>query len=125
MALVNNGTKISIPLALIPTGYTEPGVTEFTDQESTRDLTLSVLKATVDESSKAATLLAISENATIGIAKQVDDIMAADYISSNTVTYYTDWLTLSSNIRLGTDTDFLNNTAVSYVVTVKVYIKTA
>lgn len=125
MALVNNGTKVSVPLTLQPTGFTAPSVTEFTDHEYTRTFSLSVLKATVDESSKAATFLAIIENATVGIDKQVDDIMAADYISSNTVTYYSDWTAVSNNARLGIDTEFFSNVAVSYVVTVVVYIKTA
>jgi hypothetical protein len=125
MALTNQGTRVSIPSQLIPSTFVAPAVTTFSDEEYVRTMTLNVLKATVDEADKAATLLAIINNATIGIAKQVDDIMAADYIATNTVDYWIDFKTLRSNIAVSKDTDFLSNAAVNYVVTVDVYIKTA
>jgi len=125
MALTNQGTRVSIPSQLQPADFVAPAVTIFSDEEYVRTMTLNVLKATVDEADKATTLLAINANATVGIAKQVDDIMAADYIATNTVDYWIDWRTLSHNIAPSKTTDFLTSTAVSYVVTVDVYIKTA
>ena len=98
MALVNNGVKVSLKASQKPTGYSLPSVTTFTDYEYTRPMTLNVAKATVENATKATTLTNIISNATIGISKQVDDIMTADYIGSNTVTYYIDLLTINHNI---------------------------
>ena len=125
MALTNQGTRVSIPSQLQPADFVAPAVTTFSDEEYVRTMSLSILKSTVEDADKSTTLLAINANATIGIAKQVDDIMAADYISSNTVDYWIDWTSLRSNIAVSKDSDFLNDTAVSYVVSVDVYIKTA
>lgn len=125
MAIVNNGTRVSIPSQLIADDFVAPAVTTFSDEEYVRNITLNVLKATVENAAKDVTLDNLIDNVTIGIEKQVEDIITADYIGSNTVTFWIDWLTLRSNIAASKSTDFLNDTAVSYVVNVDVYIKTA
>jgi hypothetical protein len=124
MAVVNNGVKLSIPTVLIPSGFVSPVVTEFEDFEYDREITLSVLKSTVENASKATTLLNIINNVTIGISKQIEDIVA-DYINSNTVTFYTDVLSISNNQQVSVTSDFFGNVALSYIVKVKFYVKTA
>jgi hypothetical protein len=123
MAIVNNGTVNSLDSALLPSGYSRPTVTEISDYTYVSELTLSVLKATVDESSKSDTMTAIIANGTVGITQQVDDILAADYIASQTVTAYTEWYKVSSNIEVNTTSDFFNDTAVSYECYVRLYVK--
>lgn len=116
---------MSIPSILIPSGFVAPVVTEFEDFEYDRELTLSVLKSTVENASKATTLLNVINNGTIGISKQVEDIITSDYINTNTVTFYTDFLSISNSQQVSVTTDFYGNVALSYVVKVKVYVKTA
>jgi hypothetical protein len=125
MAITNNGTTVNLPLNQVPSDYTYPTVTTFTDHEYSRTLTLNVLKSTVENADEATTLGAIITNASIGITKQVDDILAADYLATATVTAYADWVGLAHNIAPNDSSDFLNNTAVSYVCTVNLYVKTA
>lgn len=125
MAVINNGVKVSIPSGLIPTGFTAPAVTTFTDFEYERDITLSVLKSTVEDASKATTLLNIINNATIGVSKQVLDIVTADYIGTNTVTFYADMELLTNNQQASVTSDFYGNVPLSYTVKVKFYVKTA
>ena len=126
MAIVHNGTRNSIPAAQKPGAYTSPTITTFTDWESSSRLTLSILKETVDEATTAATMSAIFDNGTIGIDKQVLDLVTADYISSNTVTAWADCIALTLN---NADTSsgegtWLKDTAASYTATVLLYVKT-
>lgn len=126
MAITNNGTKNSLKPSQLPTGYSVPSLTTFTDYEYVNTLSLTVLKATVDESSAATTMAAIISNATIGITKQIDDILAGDFLATATVTAYADWTGLSNNfVNVRGSGDFLTNTAASYTCTVKLYIKTS
>lgn len=123
MAITNNGTEVTIPTALRPSGYTAPSTTTFTDWEYKREITLNVAKATVENATKATTLTNIVDNATVGIDKQIDDILAADYLASATVTAYTEFYKVESNISPSVDTDFYNDTAVSYVCYCRLYVK--
>lgn len=125
MAVINNGVKLSIPSVLIPSGFTAPVVTEFEDFEYEREVTLSVLKSTVENASKATTLLNVINNGTIGVSKQIEDIVTADYINSNTVTFYADILNITNNQQLSVTSDFFGNVALSYSVKVKFYVKTS
>lgn len=126
MAITNNGTKNSLVADHLPSGYTRPTVTTFTDYEYVRDLTLSVLKATVENATPATTMANIIANGTVGITKQIDDILAADFLSSATVTAYADWIKISHNLATISGTgDYLDNIAMSYVCTVKLYVKAA
>ena len=128
MAITNNGVKNSLPAAQIPSsGYTRNAPTEFTDWEYKRTLTLSVLKATVDEATSGATMTAIFDNVTIGLDKQVVDIVAADYLATATVTTWADCTALTTNNAVTTSGDgtWLKDTAASYVATVILYVKAA
>jgi len=123
MAITNNGTKVSLAASILPTGYTLPTVTEFTDYEYTRTLTLSVLKSTVESATKTTTLTNILGNASIGITKQITDILAADYLATATVSAFAELYDITSNIPSNPSSDFYNNTAVSYVCSVRLYVK--
>lgn len=127
MAITNNGTQNSLPSAKLPTGYTVPTVTTFTDWEYKRTLSLSVLKATVENATVATTMTNIFDDATIGLDKQVIDIIAADFLASATVTTYADLVALTTNIVdvSSGDGTWMADTAVSYVATVVLYVKAA
>lgn len=125
MAITNNGTSVTLSNDYLPSGYTAPVTTTFTDYEYVRNITLSVPKATVESAIKSTTLTNIVDDATVGIDKQITDILAADYLGTATVTAYTDFYKIDSNIKAGTGTDFYNNTAVSYVCSVRLYVKAA
>ena len=127
MAITNNGTQNSLPSAQIPAGHTRATTTEFSDWQYKRILTLSVTKATVDESSADTTMTAIFDNGSIGIDKQITDIIAADYISSRTVTTYATLRALTTNISDSTSGSgtWLKNTAETYECTVDLFIKSS
>ena len=124
--ITNNGCVNSIPSAQKPSDYTDPTVTTFTDYKYVYTIVMDVLKVTVDESDPATTMTAIIENVTIGIEKQVDDILAEDFLATRTVTAYSDWTGFSTNMspELATD-DILTDAVTNYNCTVKIYIKTA
>ena len=127
MAITNNGTKNSLQSTQLPASYTAPTITTFTDWEYKNTLSLSVLKATVDEATTAATMAAIFNNGTIGLDKQIVDIVAADYLATATVTTFAELVKLETNnndIKSGEGT-WLKDTAQSYVATVILYVKTA
>lgn len=124
MAITNNGTVNRLRAEELPVGYTRPVVTTFTDHEYTRSLTLSVLKSTVENATASTTMTNIISNATIGINKQITDILAADYLATATVSAYAELIAITLNLANITGTgDYLKNTAASYVCTVRLYIK--
>ncbi|MCK5613024.1 hypothetical protein KAR91_64725 [Candidatus Pacearchaeota archaeon] len=122
MALVANATKISLDSTKLPSGYTDPGGSNLSSsQPSYENLALSVLKATVENATKATTFDNIRDDAAIGIEKQVADRLAADDIGSvATATYNIDWKEIRNNQIFAED--FYNDTAVSYICIVDVYI---
>lgn len=124
MAITNSGTVNSLTDNELPTGYTRPTVTTFTDWQYKRTLNLTVLKATVENATAATTMANIIANATIGITKQITDILAADYLASATVTAYADLTNLTNNLsNISGGGDYLKNTAASYQATVDLYVK--
>lgn len=125
-AITNNGTRNSLAAAKKPAGYTSPTITTFTDYEYVRTLTLSVLKSTVDEATSAATMTAIFDDGAVGLDAQVVAIVAADFLTTPTVTTWADLIALTHNEANVTSGDgtWLTDTAVSYVATVKLYVKT-
>ena len=125
MAITNNGTVNSLDSTLLPSGYTRPTVTEISDYDYVKEVTLSVAKATVENATKATTLANIIANGTVGITAQITAILAADYLATATVTAYTDFYKISSNIEVNTSSDFYNDTAVSYTCYCRLYVKAA
>lgn len=123
MAIVNNGTKVSIRDYQIPSGFTAPAVTTFSDEEYTRDFEIDVLRATVAVADKATTLTNILTDATIGVNKQITDAVTSDYVGTKDVQIYSELTELTSNVHYIATTDFLGNAGVVYRCKVKAYIK--
>jgi hypothetical protein len=125
MAISNLGAINSLPTAQIPAGYTLPVVATFADFEYVRTIQLLVLKATVEAATSPLTMAAIFNNATVGINKQVADIILADFLTTPNVTTYASLVALDTNINVGnfSDDTYLKNTAVSYKCTVNIYVK--
>jgi hypothetical protein len=126
MALTNAGTLVQLPSSRIPSDYTLPTVSSFTDWEyESSERTLTVLKSTVEDSDRSTTLANILANATIGINKQVTDLVTAEFDVTNTVTCYAVLTGIDSNVAASGSNDFYTDTAMSYSCTVKFYVKSA
>ena len=122
MALVANATKISIDKSQLPSGYTDPGGTNLSSSQPTyKNLSLSVLKATVENSTKATTFDNIRTDATIGIEKQVADLLTANIENTvQTVTYNIDWKAIRNNQII--PEEFYSDVANSFIAVVDVYV---
>jgi hypothetical protein len=125
MAITNLNTVNKLPASQIPSGYTLPVVASFKDWTWRRTVTLSVLKATVETATPSTTMAAILANATIGVNKQVTDILAADFLATKTVTSFSELISLRLNTEKINvdDTTYLDNTAESYLCVVVIYVK--
>jgi len=126
MALTNNGTKVSLSGRDLPSGYTRASITEFTDYEQKyTDLELTINKSDVEAAAAGDALDDIIDDATVGIDKQVEDIISADFdVSGNTVTAWIDFKNITSNQSTG-EAAFYTNATPAYTVTVDVYVKTS
>lgn len=122
MALVANATKISIDSSQIPSGYADPGGLNLSSSQPTyANLSLSVLKATVESAVKATTFDNIRTDAVIGIEKQVLDLIGANIENTaQTVNYNIDWKSIDNNQAI--PNEFYTNVANSYVCVVDVYV---
>lgn len=126
MALTHNGTVVQLPTSRVPSDYTLPTVSTFTDWEYESSVrTLTVLKSTVEDSDRATTLSNIINNATIGLDKQIEDLISAEADVTNTVTSYAVLTGIDSNVAASGSNDFYTDTAMSYSCTVKFYWKSA
>ena len=125
MAITANGVVNALADSALPSGYTRPNITTFADHEWTRELTLNVLKATVENATEATTMTGILTNVTVGLTKQITDIVAADFLTTPAVTWYARLIELNTNIPVGVEGNFtyLKNTPVSYVCKVVIYLK--
>lgn len=124
MAVSNLGATNELPETQIPAGYTKPVVATFTDWRYQRTLKLNVLKATVENASAVTTMTNIFTNATVGINKQIADIVNADFIASKTVTSFGKLIALTTNmVPDPANNVYLTTTADSYVCDVTLYIK--
>lgn len=121
MALVATATKISINSGKIPSGYTDPGGSNLSSSQPTyQNLVLSVTKSVVEDATKATTFDQIRTDATIGIEKQVADLLTNNEDITNTVTYNIDWKDIRNNQVF--PEEFYSDTAAVYKCTVDVYL---
>lgn len=125
MAITNNGTKVTIQSDKLPVGYTLPTVTTFTDHEYIRTATLTVDRATVYSATKTTTMANILANATIGVTKQVTDLVTADFDATNTITIFADIYDIDTNLKVSQTGDFYGNGDDDFVCYVKIYVKGA
>lgn len=124
MAITNNGTKLKIASGQIPTGFVAPAVSDFNDAEYTRELSIDVPRATVQNADKSITLANILNNATVGVNKQVTDLITADYVGTNNVQVFSELHFLGHNVSADAYSDFLGSAAMVFRCKVKVYVKT-
>ena len=77
--------------------------------------------------SATGTMTDIFDDAVVGLDAQVAAIIAADFLASATVTTWAELTALTTNQATVSSGDgtWLTNTALSYVATVKLYVKTA
>lgn len=123
MSVTNNGSKVSAPDEQLPSGYTRPTITTFSDYEYTRRVQLSVAKATVENATKTTTMANIIGNGTIGVTKQVTDLITADVLAANTTLIYADIVKVENNQTVATEQ--FSSVAAAYLVTVDIYWKSA
>lgn len=127
MAVTYNGTINSLPDAQLPTGYTRPTVTQATGTLYVQFVTLTVAKGTVENATESTTMTNIFTNASIGLNKQINDILDNDFISTNTVTAHGELYHLSINTSDNSvgESTWLTDTAESYVCKCKIYVNVA
>lgn len=126
MALTHNGVKNSLTESQMPTGYTRPTVTTFSDWEWVRTKVFTIAKANVENATASTTMTNLINDATYGLDALVEAEISNDFDVTNTVTAWSDWVTLTTNqTPLDATSDWLNTTAESYVCTVKIYVKVA
>ena len=121
MALTHNGVKVSIPNAQLPSGYTKPSVTEFTDYELTyKNREFTIAKSSVENATASTTLT----NLITQLDTDIETLLAADIDTVGlTVTAWSE----VKRIRLNHNVDevlFTNGTD-NYLCTVDIYVKTA
>ena len=126
MAITFNNTSNELTANEKPSGYTDPTVTKFATVAGVHvtTLNLTVLKSTVENATASTTMTNIFNDATIGLNKQLSDIVSAAYSATPTVTAYGELVGLSNNFSgVNGDATYLKNTAASYTCTVKLYVK--
>lgn len=124
MAIGNAGTLNGIPKAQRPSDYVLPTVVPVASPHYDRTVVLSVLKATVENADPKVTMLNIINDATIGITKQITDIVTAQFIGTESVSVHAEWISVKTNISTNAPTgDYLKNVAPSYICTVIYYVK--
>ncbi len=124
MAVVYNGCTFELGNEQKPSGFTVPVVSKITDAEYIGTVVLSILRSTVSNATQSTTMANIFDDGTIGIDKQINDNLDSDYIASQTVTAHAELIALTTNIHgLSGSGVWLQTTAVSYLATVKYYVK--
>lgn len=123
MAIVNSGTKVTVPSDKLPAGYTRPTVTTFSDFEYTKTATLTVDRATVYSATKTTTMANILSNGAIGVTKQVTDLITADFIAASAVTIYTELYDIDTNLKINQAGDAFSNVDDKFICYVKIYVK--
>ena len=109
----------------LPSTYTLPTVTTFTDFEYKREATLYVDRATVYSATKTTTMTNILGNASIGITKQVTDLVTADFDATKTITIYADLYDIDTNLSVSQTGDFYSNVDDKFTCYVRIYVKGA
>ena len=122
MAFSPQLTKISVNASKIPSGITDPGGANLASSQPTyQNLRLSILRATVQNASKATTFNQIRTDAAIGIEKQIADKLAAEMDDTTlTITYNIDWKDIQNNRTF--NADFYGTGVEVYYAIVDVYV---
>jgi len=83
MPITNLGAQNNLSDLQLPTSYSKPSIATFSDFEYIRTVVLNIPKATVETPTAQGTMLAIFNNATVGI-KQANCRFNCSGIFSNT-----------------------------------------
>lgn len=119
MAITLNGTLNGLPPDRLPVGYTPPTVTVISDYHWRYDLQIPlVFSTTATTSNQVTTMTAIVS----GTNTAVSAILAADYLSTATVTAYAIINDLNTNLNPASTT-YLTNVTPSYLVSVTIFVK--
>lgn len=122
MAITNKGTIVKLPISNLPAGYTHAEVVKVVNAEYKAQVTLTVLKATVENADPKITLNNILNNAIIGVTKQITDLVTEDYLATKTVEVHAELLSITNNQQLGMNS-FYTNAANAYTVLVNYFVK--
>lgn len=124
MAFTNEGTVFSISSRLVPNDFENPAINKFQDYEDTRIFQLEVDRDTVADPDPATTMENILSNATIGVNKQISDIMQEEEnYTDNDVSVWGAVEKLETNIPLDKTSALLTNASVVFLLTVRTYYK--
>jgi len=119
MALTHNGTRVDVPAAELPAGYTKPSVTTFSDHEMKYlSRSIEIAKGDVENATATTTMTAIIA----ALNTAIETLLGADFDeTANDVDSYAVLKSLSTNM---TKTGVLfTNGAVNYVCVVDIYVK--
>ena len=120
MAIVNNGTVVSVNASKIPTGYTLPTVTEVVStQPNYENISIPIVKSTVEAASKVTTFTALVAAVTAAVTAKLD----ADLLATNTVTAHAVLKDYRTNQIVSEE--LLTNVANSYICTVDIFVNIA
>jgi hypothetical protein len=124
MAIVNNGTRVLIPVRQLPDGLTLPVVHTFDDIQYRRTMEITVLKSDVESTTQVATVDNIITEPIVGVNAQVLAIITQDFTNTEDVQYFTDVVSLTStNTPDGAQDAWLTDVAPSYVMNIVIYVK--
>ena len=133
MATTFNGTRNKLSDDLIPSGYTRPTVTSFSVDGSTYIGTkiFTMSRATVGTVEASSTLTSIFNNGTVGLNKQVEDYINAEFDdAAKTITAWADLIEIGHEYdRVRVDglsrTAYLSSTNQNnnYICKVRFYVK--
>lgn len=128
MAIVSQGTKITLtPSNKIPDGFTPPAVSNFSNYGYTAiRRTVYIPKSDVEDADFATTLLNIIQDSTVGIEKQITDMITADWGASNpnTIDFWIHMIGLTGTpIPADKTSQFFGNSPFNYAADIIVYIR--
>lgn len=122
MAITLNGTVNALAPDRLPAGYTPPTVTTVPDFHYRYDVVVPLVFSTTATSTASATMTAIVTATNTAVSA----ILAADFLSTATVTAYAVINELTTNLALPTPTSttyLLSGTTPSYLVSVSIFVK--
>jgi len=122
MAITLNGTQNALPSDRLPSGYTAPTVTTVPDFHYRYDVVVPLVFSTTATVTASATMTAIVTATNTAVSA----ILAADYLSTATVTAYAVINDITTNLALPTPTSttyLLSGTTPSYLVNTTIFVK--
>lgn len=125
MALTYNGTRVDIASSSLPSGYTKPTVTTFTDYEGQyKQVSFTIAKSAVENATATTTMA----NIITALNTAADAYLTADLDTTNTITAYGIAKTITTNTDDPDDERFTTtatSAALDYIIVVDLFFKTA